>query len=523
MKKFLMLAVLVTVLAIAVIACGAPAAPTAVPAQPTAVPAQPTAVPAQPTAAAKPTDAPTAAPVATTAPAGEPTAVPTPTIPPPVLTTAEGCAPNSQQVVWFIGLGAGSQPDDVKKEKAWADKYNKSQTEACVILNVVYNTGSNSYDALRAQIAGGNAPDIVGVVGKAGRASFQGAWADIEPLAKAANFDLSGYDPKLLEFTKDEGVLVGIPFALFPSFLYYNKALFDEAKLPYPPHKVGEKYDGKPWDLATFTELAQKLTVDGKGNDATSPDFDAKDIKQFGFFEQWTDGRGIASMFEGGLPYDEKDPKKAVLPKAWQEAWKWYYDGVWKNHFMPNADYQNSDQFGKGNVFSSGNLAMSWVHTWYTCCFDLAKTNWDIAVMPEINGKTTAKLHGDTFAILKESKHKEVAFKVLTTMVTDPDLYQIYGGMPAKVSDRDAFFAAFDKRTAPNKVDWQVAKDMLNYPDLPNHESWLPNITKANDLFNKFRTYMDQTPGVDMDAAIAKLQADLDAVFKEAPAAPAQP
>lgn len=526
MKKYSMLAIVITVLALIAVACGTPAAPpapTAVPAQPTAVPAQPTAVPAQPTAVpAQPTAAPTEAPKPTDTPAAsdQPTAVPTPTIPPPVLTSTEGCAPNATKITWFVGLGAGSQPDDVKKEKAWVDKYNSSQTEACVVLNVVYNTGTNSYDALKALIAGGNAPDIVGTVGKAGRASFQGQWADIEPLAKAAGFDLTKYDPKLLDFTKDEGVLVGIPFALFPSFIYYNKALFDEAKLPYPPHKVGEKYDGKDWNLDTFTELAQKLTVDGKGNDATSKDFDPKDVKQFGFFEQWTDGRGIGAFFSGGLPYDPKDPTKAVLPNKWKEAWKWFYSGIWDKHFMPNADYSNSDQFGKGNVFSSGNLAMSWVHTWYTCCFDMSKTSWDIAVVPQIDGTTTAKLHGDTFAILKDSKNKDLAFKVLSKMVVDPDLYQIYGGMPAKEEDRPAFFAALDKRTAPNKVDWNVAAEMLKYPDLPNHESWQPNIIKANDLFNKFRTYMEQTPGVNMDDAIAKLQSDLDAVYKEAAANP---
>jgi hypothetical protein len=61
-----------------------------------------------------------------------------------------------------------------------------------------------------------------------------------------------------------------------------------------------------------------------------------------------------------------------------------------------------------------------------------------------------------------------------------------------------------------------VAEEMVKYPDLPNHESWLPNMIKANDLFTAFRTKMDQTPGLDMDKEIAKLQADLDAVFKEA-------
>jgi multiple sugar transport system substrate-binding protein len=491
MRKLLFLSLLVVMMA-SVAAC---AAPTPAPTQPAAAPTQP------------------AAPTATKAP----TPAPTPTIPPTVVTSTEGCAPGSTKIVWYIGLGTGSQPDQIPVEKAWAEKFNKSQTEACLVLTVVYNTGTNSYDALKAMIAAGNAPDIVGPVGKMGRASFQGAWADIEPLAKEAGFDLTKYDRALLEFTKDEGVLVGIPFALFPSMIYYNKALFDEAKLPYPPQKVGEKYQGKDWNLETFTELARKLTVDKNGNDATNPKFDPKNIKQFGFFEQWTDARGIAVFFGGGLPYDPKDPKTAVIPEHWKQSWKWYYDGIWKNYFMPNADYQNSDLLAKGNPGSSGNVAMWWCHTWYTCCFDVSKTKWDIAVLPTINGKVTAKLHGDTFAIMKASKNQKIAFKVLTKMVTDTGLMEFYGGMPADPKDRPAFFAALDKKVAPNKINWSVAEEMLKYPDLPNHEAWLPNMIKANDLFTAFRTKMDQTPNLNMDEEIEKLRKDLDAVFKAAP------
>lgn len=485
-------------------------------------PAATSAPAVQPTSAPAATSAPgaTSAPVATSAPAATaaPTAVPSPTIPPPVSTTGEGCASGSTKLTWFVGLGSGSNPPEVEKEKAWVAKFNKSQAEACILLNVVYNTGSNSYDALRAQIAAGNSPDIVGPVGKKGRASFQGAWADISPLAKAAGFDLSKYDPALIDFTKDEGVLVGIPFALFPSFIYYNKDLFDEAKLPYPPHKVGEQYNGKPWDLNTFQDLAMKLTVDKAGNDATQANFDPKNITQFGFYEQFTDGRGVGAFFGGGLPYDPNNPKNALLPDNWKQAWKWYYDGVWKYHFMPNADYQNSDLLAKANPFSSGNVAMAWTHTWYTCCFDVKKLKWDIAVVPTINGKITAKLHGDTFAILKASKNQKVAFDVLTKMVVDKDLYQTYGAMPARVEDRPDFFKGRDEAVAPNKVDWSVAQEMVKYPDLPNHESWTPNLAKTNDEFGKWLTFMDQTPGLDMDKEITALQSRLDAIFKSAPA-----
>jgi multiple sugar transport system substrate-binding protein len=479
---------------------------------------EPTAVvaPTQTTAAVAPDATNTAAPAADATDTAVPAAALTPTVPPTVLAGGEGCASGSTKVTWYVGLGAGGDANVIPKQAAWVDNFNKSQTEACLTLQVVHNP--ESYDTLKAQLAAGTGPDIVGPVGKAGRASFQGSWADVSALAAEANVDLSKYDPALLEFTKDEGVLVGIPFALFPSFIYYNKDLFDEARLPYPPHKLGEKYDGKDWNLDTLAELAKKLTVDANGNDATSADFDSKNIKQFGFYESNTDARGIATLFGGGLPYDEADTKTAKIPAHWRDAWKWYYDSMWNQHYAPNYDYQQSDLLGKGNPFSSGNTAMAHSHSWYTCCFEIQKLNWDIAVMPTINGKVTAKLHGDTFAILKSSKNQQVAFNVMAKMVVDPELYQIYGGMPAKPEDRAAFFTAFDARVAPNKVDWTVAEEMVKHPDLPNHESWLPNLIKANDLFGKFRTLMDQTPGLDMDAEITKFESQLTDVFKSAPA-----
>jgi multiple sugar transport system substrate-binding protein len=137
--------------------------------------------------------------------------------------------------------------------------------------------------------------------------------------------------------------------------------------------------------------------------------------------------------------------------------------------------------------------------------------------MPEINGQITAKLHGDTFAILKDSKNQDVAFKVLTDMVVSPELAVIYGGIPAVEADRPAFYASRDEAAAPNVIDWAVAEEMLNYPDLPNHEAWLPNLAQANSLLGAFRTTMDSTPGLDMDAEIAKLEADLSAAYEAAP------
>jgi multiple sugar transport system substrate-binding protein len=59
--------------------------------------------------------------------------------------------------------------------------------------------------------------------------------------------------------------------------MYYNKALFDEAGLEYPPSKAAEAWT---WD--EFVEVAKKLTKDRNGNDATSPDFDPNNMETYG-------------------------------------------------------------------------------------------------------------------------------------------------------------------------------------------------------------------------------------------------
>src|SRR5258708_6612046 len=269
------------------------------------------------------------------------TVAPSPTIPPTVVSSGEGCAAGAPKVTWFVGLGGGTDATVTTKEKEWVDKYNKSQTFACVILQVVHNPEARN--VLKAMIASGTPPDIVGPVGKIGRELYRGSWADITPLAKAINFDTSKYDPILLDFVKDEGVQVGLPFALFPGLLFYNKALFDEAKLPYPPHKVGEQYMGKDWTIDTLSELAKKLTVDKAGNDATQTGFDPNSITQFGMWMGFPGLRRTTAIFGGAVPYDSNN--NALIPDTWRAALKWYYDSMWTSHFAPTDTYANSDLF----------------------------------------------------------------------------------------------------------------------------------------------------------------------------------
>jgi len=463
--------------------------------------------------AATPTEAP-AKPEATEAPAPtEEAAAPT-----------EAPAPAEKvQVRWFVGLGAGTNEGTLEPQKAFVERFNASQDNIELVLEVVAN--ESAYDTLATQIAAGNAPCVVGPVGIRGRDSFKGAWLDLQPFIDKYNYDLSDFDPSLVKFyqVEEEGQL-GIPFGVFPSFVIYNKDLFDEAGLPYPPTEYGQPYVDEngvehEWNIDTVRELAMKLTVDVNGNDATSPDFDPENIVQFGWMDQWTDPRGIGTLFGVGSLVDENG--NAQIPENWKAAWKWTYDGWWTDWFIPNGPYGGAEFLqGPGGPFSSGNLAMVHLHMWYVAPWALGDVpfDWNLAATPSYNGTVTSKMHADTFEILKGCPTPDEAFQVLTYMLSQEhanELLTIYGGMPARLSLQGNYFQTYQETNFPNKTDinWQVVVDSMAYADNPNHESWMPSFQETTDRYNEFWNYLANTPDADFDAEVAKLQADLQTIF----------
>ncbi|MGD1993440.1 MAG: extracellular solute-binding protein, partial [Anaerolineae bacterium] len=399
---------------------------------------------------------------------------------------------------------------------------NATHDDIQLILEIVDN--DVAYDTLATQIAAGNAPDIVGPVGIRGRDSFKGAWLDLQPLIDANDYDLSDFDPAMVEFyrVQEEGQL-GIPFAIFPSFIIYNKDLFDEAGLAYPPHEHGAPYvdaDGNEmeWNMDTLRELAMLLTVDANGNDATSSDFDSESIVQFGFQNQWTDPRGIGTFFGAGSLVDENGD--AQIPEHWREAWKWTYDGWWTDWFIPNGPYGGADFLqSAGGPFGSGNMGMVHLHMWFVAPWALGDVDfdWDLAATPAYEDTITAKMHADTFGIMRTSEHAEEAFEVLTYLLSEEvasDLLNIYGGMPARLNMQETWLANYGETNFPGReIDFDVAVEAMGYADNPNHESWMPSFLETTDRYNEFWNLLANEPGLDVDAEIDALRDDLQIIF----------
>jgi multiple sugar transport system substrate-binding protein len=441
-----------------------------------------------------------------------------------VLLTVLAMASAQVEIRWYVGLGAGTDEPTIAAQQAIVDDFNASQSDIRVVLEIVDN--DQAYDVLATQIAAGNAPDIVGPMGIRGRSAFPGVWRDLSDLIDANDYDLSDFDPALVDFyiTEGQGQL-GIPFAVFPSYITYNVDLFDEAGLPYPPARYGEPYttvDGEtvPWDIDALRDLAMLQTVDANGNDATMDAFDPTQVVQWGFGVQWTDIRGRLTMFGAGNFVDEDG--NATIPEAWAYGAKWLHDGMWVDHFHPNGPYGNSALLSAGNWFESGNLAMAQTHLWYQgCCMFALEDEWALAAMPAaLDGTPVAKLHGDTFAITAASRNPEAAFEVLTHLLSPEvsgGLAAVYGGMPARLSLQGDYLDGFFAEKFPTReIDFTIVSDSLGYPDAPNHEEGMPAFREAEALYNSFMQRLENEPAFDVDSELASLRAELQLLFDSA-------
>lgn len=436
--------------------------------------------------------------------------------------TSESAAPTGEavEIEWFVGLGTGENEEQIPAEEAVVAAFNADHPNIHLTLTVVDNT--EAADTLATRIAANDAPDIIGPIGIRGLQSFGDQLLDIQPYIDSSGIDLSEIDPALMDVYQLDGKQIGIPMAVYSSFFYYNKTLFDEAELAYPPHEVGEQYDGQDWTWDTVRDLAMKLTVDANGNDATSADFDPENIVQFGLDAQFTenDARAWSTIFGGSGSVLADDGTTAQWPDNWREGLQFFYDGIWKDHFIPNQTYVQA--MADGNTFQSGQIAMDVVHQWYTCCVypaegEPAVTDWDIAVLPVgPDGNITSKLHADTIGIMDTTESPDAAFEVLSFLVQSPELIQTWGAMPAIESQRPDFFAGLEERFAPLEIDWNVSTLMLQYPDYPSHEAFMPNFQEADSANKDLGSKLWNTPDLDLNAELDAHVELLQGIFDEA-------
>ena len=195
-------------------------------------------------------------------------------------------AGEKKKVVIFVGLGTGTDPDQITMQEELAKKFN--DTHDNIEMEFLIVPTETAIERLLAMLAGDGAPQLVGPMGVDGFAQFFDYWADVKPFIEADNFDMSDFYGPAVEMNTYPDKMVTVPLGIYPSFIFYNKDEFDAAGVAYPTHD----YNDKTWTMSALREMAMKLTLDKNGKNATEADFDPENIVQYGFDDSWINTRG---------------------------------------------------------------------------------------------------------------------------------------------------------------------------------------------------------------------------------------
>ena len=361
---------------------------------------------------------------------------------------------------WSIGLGTGTDPAQIPIENAVVADFNRSQSKIHLVDEMI--TNATARNTISKEIAAGAAPDIIGPVGWLGSNAFAGQWLDIAPYIQYYHYDTSKFEAALTKMyqTDDQGT-VGLPFAVYPSAIFYNTGLFNKAGLNPLPAKYGDQYkmpDGSmvDWNWDALTTVAKLLTIDKAGKHSSESGFDANSIVQYGFTFGWenTPSYWATYMSTGGQylePGGSKGSYVANIPDAWKTAWQWVYDGIWGGEpYIPNGTVSNSAGLDNGIPFASGKVGMMESPSWTLCCMgDLTKAGgrFDFGAMPiGLDGDVAGRVDADTFRIWKGTKYPNEAFTVLTYLIDTginklvvgtPGQAPAYGAIPSQTALRD--------------------------------------------------------------------------------------
>ncbi len=282
-------------------------------------------------------------------------------------------------------------------------RFEKAYPDLTVSAERAPSSGTSYMDKVVTQIAGGVAPDVIFLSSdNCVTFAIKDLMMDLKPFVEKDKFPIDGFYESITNRFDYNGKLIAIPRDIAPvACLYYNKKLFDEAKLPYPKDN---------WTWKDLRANAKKLT---KVDKATGQ------IIQFGLCEDWNLWDAYVLANGGSYADNIQNPTRCTLDsKNAIEAIKFRKELVYKDKVMPSpAQLSSMGGVGTSDMFVSSKAAMFFSGIWKTPMFRQIKDfDWDIALFPKgpMAKKPGYPGGGSGYGILKSTKHSEEAWKLVT-------------------------------------------------------------------------------------------------------------
>ena len=366
--------------------------------------------------------------------------------------------------------------------------------------------GEDAYgQKITAEIVAGTAQDVF-FPGDYHELVRDGALLDLTPYIEKyhAQEQIAKIYPQLVKAHKVNGRLYGLPISLNTDVLYYNPALFDRERIPYPT---------ADWTWNDLLSAAQRLTKrDAEGRLVQSGLMPC----DFWRWILWNHGR-----------FWTPDGTRCIInsPEA-LEAIRFLHDLQFKHRVCPTFSQMNDSNAEV--TFINNATAMLIGERWSTSHFqDLSHVNWRVAPLGRsFQGRHLCMMEGNTFAISAQTKHPDIAFQLLL-FLTSPEqirhLVEAGESIPIhRGPEENAYFLNDPKRPkGENAAYFSGMDDAVVAIDADLHN---PRFTAAEvDLaLLRFQTDYEQ-PDADLPKLLKGLEDNLNQIYAERTAPPVKP
>lgn len=290
------------------------------------------------------------------------------------------------------------------------EAYKEVKPDVEIVKHVIAN---DDYDDKMKVLLSGGAKDVDVFWGRvpAHVNNYQavGALEDLAPYAAASGVDLGPVKDTALSVVSVGDAFYGLPIYSSCWMLFYNKALFDEANVPYPTEQM-------TWD--EYCELAESLThKDG-------------DTQYYGGqCPNWTMNLGAIAAGEYLT-----DPEPLEKTRAYLEITNRMYS---KSHVsiedMSNSSWDNNASFANGNVYMM--ILGDWGYRDLDCPFE-----YGTAPLPVMDGVEPGSSVGNAcyLCMSQNAADKQAAYDFMefyTTSDIGTSITASSGNIPSYATD----------------------------------------------------------------------------------------
>jgi len=329
------------------------------------------------------------------------------------------------------------------------------------------------WTGLQTSIAGGDAPDVFAMDGPLfPDYQSRGVLLDLAPYIERDAFDVSALaDAGVQHFTTPEGGQYGLPRDLNVVALYYNKAMFDAAGIPYPD---------ETWDWDKLVEVGKQLTLDADGNGQP---------EQWGFYTETTDMENYWSelVWQNGGEIVSEDRTQTLLGSDEAVgALQHLQDLIWTHKIMPPADIT----LQLGDAFEQGVAAMESNGSWLVPTHLNAGIDLGIAPLPAGPAGQATSVNPTGAVVSASTDNPDAAWEFVKWLVGPEAQEQLMQSKAALPVDKSVLSGTYSDAFPGSDV-FAAALDYAHLkPSFRGYEEWSATLqeeldTQVYDVANK--------------------------------------